>query len=136
MPKGTRSKSLFGHYDPLDGTFDELFAPGGKVRPEAARTSPYAHLLTQCLGLADAPVPQVASGDCRAGDVYLLCTDGLVGMLDDPTMAELIAGHSDESRPDEAVQALLEAANEAGGHDNVTAAIVRVSGDATELGRA
>jgi protein phosphatase len=120
-----------------DDTWVQQQIDNGVLGPEAARTSPYSHLLTQCLGLEEAPVPQVMSGRSLHGDAYLLCTDGLVGMLDHRTMRDLIEEHTSSDGVgserasteggDEAVGALVEAANEAGGYDNITAALVRVS---------
>lgn len=95
----------------------------GDMRPESARLSPYAHLLTQCVGLEDEPEPQVLDGVSAAGDAYLLCTDGLVGMLDDHEVARILGNGTGE--PEDPLQALIEAANEAGGHDNITAALIR-----------
>ncbi len=97
--------------------------------PAQAKNSPYAHLLTQCLGLPDTPEPQVFGGRCEVGDAFLLCTDGLVGMLDDDTVSGILTRCLTESGsddPERAVEALLASANEAGGHDNVTAALILV----------
>lgn len=98
--------------------------------PDQARRSSYAHLLTQCLGLDEAPHPQVFSGQSAPGDTYLLCTDGLVGMLQDKELAAILSENfrSAETAEDQCAKALttmLEAANEAGGRDNITAALVR-----------
>jgi len=105
----------------------------GTMLPTAAQKSPYAHLLTQCLGLEEPPEPQVMSGLGSPGDIYLLCTDGLVGMLDDEAMSALLAEHAvgdasplDPGAGEAMIEALLAAANEAGGHDNITAALVRI----------
>ena len=103
----------------------------GRMPPSAARHSPYAHLLTQCLGLEDAPDPQVMSGRAESGDAFLLCTDGLVGMLDDDAMmADAPLGSSSRDRERSAGPALRSTrssrpANDAGGHDNITAALIR-----------
>lgn len=97
----------------------------GDMRPESARLSPYAHLLTQCVGLEDEPTPQILDGASRGGDAYLLCTDGLVGMLDDHEVARILGDGTPE--PGDRLRALIEAANEAGGHDNITAALLRFS---------
>jgi PPM family protein phosphatase len=97
---------------------------------EQARRSPYAHLLTQCLGLEDEPRPQVFSGEAQDGDAYLLCTDGLVGMLEDSELTEILVKHlaasgsSTEEQVERALESMLAAANEAGGNDNITAALV------------
>ncbi len=91
------------------------------MKPEQARRSAYAHLLTQCVGLEETPTPQVLTGEGQPGDCYLLCTDGLVGMLSDEEITRMLAADA----PGESILAqLLEAANDAGGHDNITAALV------------
>lgn len=95
----------------------------GEMQPESARLSPYAHLLTQCVGLEDEPTPQILDGASRVGDAYLLCTDGLVGMLDDHQIARVLENGGGE--PGDSLKALIDAANKAGGHDNITAALIR-----------
>jgi protein phosphatase len=110
-----------------DDTWVQQQIDNGIMQPSAARHSPYAHLLTQCLGLEEPPVPQVVGGRAESGDLYLLCTDGLVGVLDDAEMSSLLEAHASESGGGhEAVEALVDAANRAGGHDNITAALIRI----------
>jgi len=98
--------------------------------PVRARHSPYAHLLTQCLGLEDEPTPQIIDGTAESDDCFLLCSDGLVGMLEDDTMLSILneTFSDDQAGPDTPILKLLAAANEAGGHDNITAALLRFSG--------
>ncbi len=95
------------------------------ITVEQAKRHPFGHLLTQCVGLEDAPEPRVVTGRVEIGDTYLVCTDGLVGMLEDESIVELLLDAADED-PKTAIQRLVDAANESGGHDNVTAALVRV----------
>lgn len=101
-----------------------------QLTAEQARRHPFGHLLTQCLGLDLPPVPHILEGRVEKGDAYLLCTDGLVGMLGDDELAEILAEHvgsnGSEVADDGPVRALLEAANEAGGLDNITAALVHI----------
>ena len=101
------------------------------IDPDRARHSPYAHLLTQCLGLEDVPTPQIIDGTAEASDCFLLCSDGLVGMLEDEAMLSILHETSalNGGDPDRAILRLLEAANEAGGHDNITAALVCFGND-------
>jgi len=107
----------------------------GDIRPEAARKHPFGHMLTQCLGLEDRPVPQILDDHVKGGDAYLLCSDGLVGMLEDSELEAILAdqlasnGPGGPVDPLATVQALLDAANAAGGHDNITAALVRIDSD-------
>lgn len=107
-----------------DDTWVQEQIDRGEMQPETAKLSPYAHLLTQCLGLEDPPAVQLLGGAADAGDLYLLCTDGLVGMLDDTRLTEILSRGGREGE-DGRLEALVDAANEAGGHDNVTAALVR-----------
>lgn len=114
-----------------DDTWVQERVEAAQLTREQARRHPFGHLLTQCLGLDDPPVPHILGGTTRAGDAYLLCTDGLVGMLEDPEMERILAEHLSSngggSDGDAPVRALLDAANEAGGHDNITAALVRIA---------
>jgi protein phosphatase len=120
-----------------DDTWIQQQIERGDVLPQNAKRSPYAHLLTQCLGLEAAPTPQLIDGRGRPGDTFLLCTDGLVGMLDDGLMTRLLS-HSlareagDQNRQTEALEALLQAANEAGGQDNITAVLAGIGRDAPD----
>lgn len=107
-----------------DDTWVQQQIDNAIMEPEQARSSPYAHLLTQCLGLEDTPEPQVFTGRGEKGDVYLLCTDGLVGMIDDATVSSVLSRTG--ARDDALLADLVRAANDAGGHDNITAALVRI----------
>jgi serine/threonine protein phosphatase PrpC len=97
---------------------------------EQARRHPFAHLLTQCLGLEDTPSPHIEHGFVEVGDAYLLCTDGLVGMIEDAQLEEILTrelGENGEPTAGEpALRALLESANEAGGFDNITAVLLTI----------
>ena len=97
---------------------------------EQARRHPFSHLLTQCLGLEDTPTPHIMHGSVQAGDAYLLCTDGLVGMIDDDALAEILVRElGEDGEPvagESTLQALLDAANAAGGFDNITAVLLTI----------
>lgn len=117
-----------------DDTWVQERIDAKQLTAEQARRHPFAHLLTQCLGLEDTPVPHISRGKVEAGDVYLLCTDGLVGMVDDRTLAEILErdagpnGAGPEGGDHEpVVQALVDAANKAGGYDNITAVLVTIA---------
>lgn len=112
-----------------DDTWVQQQIDDGVFTEEEARRNPYSHLLTQCLGLDDPPDVQVLGGKADSGDAYLLCTDGLVGMLEDAEMVRILQqqlASASDGDGDGPLSALLDAANEAGGHDNITAALVRV----------
>ena len=118
-----------------DDTWVQDRVEAGQISMEQAKRHPYAHLLTQCLGLPDAPVPHVTNGIAADGDVYLLCTDGLVGMVEDEGIQAIVSDHLVDAEaprdPRSALDALIEAANNSGGYDNITAALVVVDGPTT-----
>lgn len=111
-----------------DDTWVQDRVDRGDIDPETARTHPFAHLLTQCLGLEESPSSQILDGTIEPGDVILLCTDGLVGMVADARLEEILReaphGNGDTAGYTATISTLLDAANEAGGQDNITAAIV------------
>jgi serine/threonine protein phosphatase PrpC len=113
-----------------DDTWVQTQVDAARLTAEQARHHPFGHILTQCLGLEEEPYPHVLTGDVTAGDAYLLCTDGLVGMVEDADIAAtLLQGLADgdgAGRTDAAARALVEKANELGGYDNVTVVIALV----------
>jgi protein phosphatase len=98
----------------------------GQLTPEAAEHHPQRSIITRALG----PEPQVDvdthTHPARAGDVYVLCSDGLTGMISDSELATLLrAAPSLES----AAEALVRAANQSGGKDNITVVLFRLDDD-------
>jgi serine/threonine protein phosphatase PrpC len=101
---------------------DELIRQG-KLTPEEAIEHPQRSVITRALG----PEPEVEidtrSYRARDGDVYLLCSDGLTTMVPDALLAEILLAHQQLR---DAGEALIAAANEAGGRDNITVVLLRV----------
>jgi protein phosphatase len=113
-----------------DDTWVQERIDARQLTPEQARRHPFAHLLTQCLGLEDAPKPRITQGSIQPGDAYLLCTDGLVGMIDEVRLMELMANSMRQpsaASSDETLRSLIDAANAAGGFDNITAVLVTIA---------
>lgn len=94
----------------------------GTLTPEDARTSAYRHVITRALGLAEESMPDLQVHDVEPDDVYMLCTDGLTEMVVNDVIRKVLAMPS----PETAVRMLIDAANKAGGVDNITAVVVRV----------
>jgi PPM family protein phosphatase len=93
------------------------------LSPEQARNHPYSSMLTSALGIEGADVDvQVIEWAGEEGDLILLCTDGLVARLDDEVIRRIVASSDDL---DATAEALIDAANAAGGPDNITVALVR-----------
>ncbi len=95
----------------------------GKLTPEEAVEHPQRSVITRALG----PEPEVEidtrSYRARDGDVYLLCSDGLTTMVPDALLAEILLAHE---RLRDTGEALIAAANEAGGRDNITVVLLRL----------
>ncbi len=113
-----------------DDTWVQGLIDAGKLPAERARHHPLGHILTQCIGSPERPEPQIEFHELRAGDLYLLCSDGLVGMLDDAEVAAILHQHVAPDAAAEtlrrAARTLVDAANERGGNDNITVALVLV----------
>lgn len=96
----------------------------GVLAADAFEARQLGHILTQAVGLEVELRPDLTALDAATGDVYLLCSDGLSDLIAKETMSELIA-NADGSLKD-AADALVAAAMDAGGHDNVTVLLARI----------
>jgi serine/threonine protein phosphatase PrpC len=91
----------------------------GVITPQAAQHHPDRHLITRALGVG-APDPcDIAHSDLRPGDILLLCSDGLTSAVSDGSIALAASMHDD---PQSLCAALVQAANDRGGPDNITVA--------------
>lgn len=95
----------------------------GMLTPEAAMRSRMRHVITNVLG-GNAPGVNVELHrvELEPGDILLLCSDGLTGMVPDETIQRIL---KEEQDPDDACQRLISEANAAGGKDNITAVVAR-----------
>ena len=101
---------------------DELMRQG-RLTPEEAVEHPQRSVITRALGPEVTVEIDSRSHRGRTGDVYLLCSDGLTTMVPEAQLAELLLAHPKLS---EAGEALIAAANEAGGRDNITVVLLRL----------
>jgi serine/threonine protein phosphatase PrpC len=95
------------------------------LTPEEIEAFPHKNVIVRALGMKDAVQVDLVAERLREGDVLLLCSDGLSGMVPDARMAEILRGHPRDLRG--AAQALVDAANEGGGQDNVTCVLVQAT---------
>lgn len=79
---------------------------------------PHKNVITRALGMRETVQVDVTGHDIKDGDTYLLCSDGLSGMVDDKSLLAVVQGASDNL--EQAVSQLVEAANKGGGTDNIT----------------
>jgi protein phosphatase len=103
----------------------------GELSPEEAETHPQRSVITRALGTDPDVDVDAFQVQAQPDDVFLLCSDGLTTMVDVDTIAELV----DRNRHDlgATAKALIKAANDRGGDDNITAVLFEVSeGDDTD----
>lgn len=94
----------------------------GLMTEAEARSAPRRNVITRAIGAGPDSVPELATGVARAGDLFLLCSDGLTGHLDDDDIALMLAA---PTPPRQMADALIAAVLERGASDNVTAVVLR-----------
>jgi protein phosphatase len=99
----------------------------GKLNEREARTHPRRNVLQKALGGGNQFVdPQVGAVAYEAGDIFMLCTDGLVEGLYDHHLLELLRSRGPDGLGDTAAHRLVEASLEKSGRDNTTALVIRI----------
>lgn len=101
-----------------DHSFVAELVRGGVITPEEARIHPRRNIITRALGTQGDNVPDLLAADTKKGDIWLLCTDGLTGMVEDEAIEAVLV--SQRRALDKAADRLLSLALSAGGSDNVT----------------
>jgi PPM family protein phosphatase len=125
----TRGASVYvlaeGKLDQItsDHSWVEEQVRAGTMSRSAARQHPWRNVVTRALSGGDDPEVDVTEVSPKPGERYLLCSDGLFGVVPDARIAELLA----ERAPlDDICQRLVSAANDAGGPDNITTLILQI----------
>ncbi|MGK5500445.1 PP2C family protein-serine/threonine phosphatase [Streptomyces sp. URMC 125] len=106
-----------------DHTWVQRLVDEGRITEEEATTHPQRSLLMRALGSGDRVEPDLSIREVRPGDRYLLCSDGLSGVVSHQTMEETLAGYQG---PHETVQELIQLALRGGGPDNITCIVADV----------
>jgi protein phosphatase len=107
-----------------DHSLVQEFVRQGVLSEEEARASLNKNLITRALGISDHVQPDVTGGTLLAGDVFLLCSDGLTDVVSDAHIAEALA---QDAAVNYIAGGLIEMANAAGGPDNITVIVVRAT---------
>ncbi len=107
-----------------DHSWVEEQVRAGTLTPSAARQHPWRNVVTRALSGGDDPEIDVVEIQPAPGERYLLCSDGLFGVVADDLLAELLGDRS--ASLDEICGRLIDAANAAGGPDNITAMVLQV----------
>jgi PPM family protein phosphatase len=103
----------------------------GLLTVEQAATSTYKNLVTRALGVDDSVMLELNEYDVEPEDVYLMCSDGLSDMVDDPEIGSILLG---QLPMNETAEKLVAAANDHGGRDNISVLLVRVEGSSEKRG--
>lgn len=106
-----------------DHTLVEELVRQGRLTPEEASGHPQRSVITRALGPERDVSADTLTFPARAGDVYLLSSDGLTDMVPEPRIGELLGAAPDLTA---AARALVDAANDAGGRDNITVVLFRL----------
>ncbi len=109
-----------------DHSLVEELVREGRLTPEQADVHPQRSIITRALGIDAAVSVDLVPVEIRAGDRILLCSDGLTTMLRPSDIATILRREPDPGR---AADLLVDAANAAGGEDNITALVVEVEDD-------
>lgn len=105
-----------------DHTVVQQEIDAGRLTPALARQVPHRNYLTQSVGYHGPVEPDTATRPVQAGDVFVLCSDGLTDPLDDPRIAEIMR----QTHPSDLAETLVNQAVQGGGEDNITVVTVRV----------
>jgi len=98
----------------------------GQLTEEEAETFEHNNIILQALGTADTVQVDLTYCELRRGDILLLCSDGLSGMVRFDDIREAVRTTSE---PIDACKQLTDRANQAGGHDNITVVVVQFEGE-------
>jgi PPM family protein phosphatase len=94
-----------------------------RVTPEEAENWPHKNVIVRALGMKESVQVDILTEAPRAGDTFLLCSDGLTGMIKDDQIQHVLMTERDLDR---AVERLITAANEEGGVDNISVVLARI----------
>jgi len=108
-----------------DHSYVQEQVDAGLLTPEQARYHPYSNVITRCVGASESVEADLYTGEMKPGDVFLLASDGLTGMVDDRRLQQMLLARSGPGR---IVDALIAEANGRGGLDNITAIVIQIVG--------
>lgn len=106
-----------------DHSYVQEQVDAGFLTPEQARYHPYSNVITRCVGANAAVEADVLTGEIRNGDLFLVASDGLTGMVEDPQLRRILES---KQTPGRMVDSMITGANRRGGLDNITAIVVQV----------
>lgn len=109
-----------------DHTMVRDMVESGKIPPSAERDHPFSHILTRVLGSEESVEVDLVSGTVHSGDTFLLCSDGLGKVMEDPEVESWIRKAGQQPLK-ELVDSMVDETNRRGAPDNVTVAMLHLS---------
>ncbi len=106
-----------------DHSWVEENVRAGLMTRSDAENSPFRNVITRSVGASPDVQPDLYEEECREGDIWVLCSDGLTGYVQDAEILTIAGGHA----PSEAARQFIELANSRGGRDNITVFVISVS---------
>ncbi len=107
-----------------DHTWVQQQVIAGALTPDEARVHPWSSILSRVLGMEQPGTADIVVAPTEPGDTFLLCSDGLTGMIADDEIADIIRHSTDLT---DAAARLIGAANTNGGRDNISVVLLRAS---------
>ncbi|MGE0681789.1 MAG: PP2C family serine/threonine-protein phosphatase, partial [Candidatus Binatia bacterium] len=106
-----------------DHSFVQQLFQEGKLSSEEMKVSPHRHILTQAVGIGPLLHPALATSAAYPGDLFLLCSDGLHGVVSEDEILQAVLSQATDLQ--QACDVLVRLANERGGPDNCTVVLLR-----------
>lgn len=121
-----------GHIEQLteDHSFVQQLFREGKISAEEMKESPHRHMLTQAVGINTLVHPALSTTQPQVGDLFVLCSDGLHGLVKEEEILQTATLHS--SNLQHACDTLVQLANDRGGPDNCTVVLLRYDNSQAE----
>ena len=115
-----------------DHSVVQVLLDAGEITPDEVKNHPARNQITRCIGIGEETYADTKSVAFKKGDRLLLCSDGLTNMVDDPGIARQLKQYADSQI---ACQKLVDAANAAGGNDNISIIILDWLGENKKKGQ-
>lgn len=106
-----------------DHTLAQESVDEGRLPPDALRHHPFGHILTRVIGMEGTVEPQLETGPVHGGDQFLLCTDGVIRVLEEAEIESILAQNADLAT---STSKIINDANDRGGPDNSTVVLLDV----------
>lgn len=111
-----------------DHTYVAELIKSGKLKPENAANSPYAHVLMKAVGISKVVQADTLVTEISPGDVFVLCTDGLTDVVKEQDILDVVKKHPEK----EVSQILVNMAKDRKSKDNITVVCLKVQGNVSE----